>query len=191
MREKLRHAARRRIEQVGIRATAVGDLTRQAGVSKGAFYLLYHSKEDLVKEVFAEVESEVRRELDALVEQPGSAEERLRAIIRFFFEIVGAHPLLRLLADPTEGPQLWRTVPAEEMEELLADDDRYFMEVADRLKETGALDPEASSYLVAAVPRLALAVTQARDLIGDDRHAAMVNLVVDGLTTELQARSTA
>jgi len=144
-----------------------------------------------VKEVFAEVEAEVRRELDAMVEQPESGEDRLRAIIRFFFEIVGAHPLLRLLADPIEGPQLWRTVPAEEMEELLADDDRYFMDVADRLKETGALDAGASSYLVAAVPRLALAISQARDLIGDDRYAAVVDLVVEGLTTELHGRPTA
>lgn len=176
---------------MGIRATAIEDLTRQAGVSKGAFYLLYESKEELVKEVFAEVETEVRGELDDLVGQPGSAEDRLRAVIRFFFDIVGTHPLLRLLADPIEGPQLWRTVPAEEMEELLADDDRYFMEVADRLKQTGALDPEASSYLVAAIPRLALAVTQARDLIGDDRHGAMVDLMVEGLTSELHGRSTA
>ncbi len=185
LRQKLRHAARVRIEQVGIRATAVADLTREVGISKGAFYLLFESKEELVAEVFTEVEAEVRAELDALVDRPARPEDRLGAVIGFLFEVVAGHPLLRLLSDPDEGPLLWRTVPEAEMAERMADDDRYFRSVARRLKAGGSLATDVSPDLVASLPRLALAVAQGRGLIGEDRYQETVELVVAGLVTSL------
>ena len=43
LKTKLRAVARQQIEDRGVRAMAVSDLTRAVGISKGAFYLLYAS----------------------------------------------------------------------------------------------------------------------------------------------------
>jgi len=186
LRERLRRTARSRIEEVGIRATSVDDLSRRVGISKGAFYLLYESKEDLVVAVFSDVEEEVRASLDELVARgEGSPKERMTEFVRFVFESIDRHPLLTLLADSVEAPVLWRSVTPEEMAERMADDDRYFAGLAGVLHSEGVLDPTVSGEVVAGIPLLALAVARGRDLIGEERYNQLVGLVAEGLGSRL------
>jgi AcrR family transcriptional regulator len=44
----------------GIRKTNVEELTEAAGISKGAFYSFYPSKEELFMDILEEIEEEVR-----------------------------------------------------------------------------------------------------------------------------------
>ncbi|MEX0757514.1 MAG: TetR/AcrR family transcriptional regulator, partial [Acidimicrobiia bacterium] len=108
LKKKLHASARHRIEQSGVRSMSVADLARQVGISKGAFYLLYESKDALVMEILDEVESEVRNQLvEVAGDRTGSPTQVMHGVVRTMFEAVGGHPVLALLADPEEGPHIF------------------------------------------------------------------------------------
>jgi AcrR family transcriptional regulator len=183
LKEKLRQAARRRIEEVGVRAVSVAELARQVGISKGAFYLLYPSKDALVMEILGDVESEMRDQLRHIAsERSGSAVELMTQVVRALFDSVQRHPILALLADPDEGPVIWRMVPPAEMEERMADDDRWFAELARDLRTDGILASDTGDDALAGIARLALTVSRDPDL---GRNPGLVDLLCEALGARL------
>jgi AcrR family transcriptional regulator len=183
LKEKLRQAARRRIEEVGVRAVSVAELARQVGISKGAFYLLYPSKDALVMEILGDVESEMRDHLRQIAsDRSGSAVELMTQVVRALFDSVQRHPILALLADPDEGPVIWRMVPPAEMEERMADDDRWFGELASDLRTGGILAADAGDDALAGIARLALTVIRDPDL---GRNPGLVDLLCEALGARL------
>jgi AcrR family transcriptional regulator len=179
IRERLLEAAREHALAVGLRKMSVATLTRAAGISKGAFYGFFGSKEALIMELLTEAEAQLRARLDAAAAGSGPRDERLRRALGVMFHDVATHPLLRVLADPEELAWLERSLGAEVLAAARADDDRYFGELA------GALGLDVSGQHLAGLAGLALAVAVHRDLVGSDRADAVIGLVVDGLVLRL------
>jgi len=183
LRHKLLDAARRRIEEVGVRAMSVADLARQVGISKGAFYLLYESKDALVMGVLGDAEAEVRSALrETAADRSGTPAATMSEVVRAMFEAVGSHPVLGLLADPEEGPHIFRMVPPEDMAARAADDDRWFAELAGQLKADGVMSDAVGDDALAAIARLALTVKRDPDLA---EHSALVGLLCEALGAHL------
>ena len=65
IRERLLAAGQDLFARRGIRATTVEQLARAAGISKGAFYLFYPSKEALFFAIVEEVETAMQARLEA------------------------------------------------------------------------------------------------------------------------------
>jgi AcrR family transcriptional regulator len=63
----------------GFEGTSVQDIVDAAGVTKGAMYHYYGSKDDLLYEVYHQLLSMQTAHLEAIAAGPGTAEERLRA----------------------------------------------------------------------------------------------------------------
>ena len=182
LRHKLKVSARRAIEDAGVRAMSVADLTRQVGISKGAFYLLYESKDVLVMDVLTEVETELRAVLlDVAADRTGSPADVMSRVVRTIFA-VSRHPVLRLLADPEEAPHIWRMVPPEEMERRMADDDRWFAELAVKLRSDGVLTADVADDILAGIARLALTVARDPDLM---RHPDLADTLCSALGAQL------
>ena len=183
LRAKLLDAARRRIEEVGIRAMSVADLTRQVGISKGAFYLLYESKDALVMDVLGGAEAEVRTALVATAaDRSGAPTTTMTRVVRAMFSAVGSHPVLALLVDPDEGPHIFRMVPDDEMAARAADDDRWFAGLAAQLKADGVMSDAVDDDALAAIARLALTVSRDPDLA---KHHGLVGMLCDSLGAHL------
>lgn len=183
LKQKLHASARHRIEQSGVRSMSVADLARQVGISKGAFYLLYESKDALVMEILDEVESEVRNQLlDVASDRTGSPTQVMHGVVRTMFEAVGGHPVLALLADPEEGPHIFRMVTPEQMAERVADDDRWFAELATGLRGDGILAHDVGDDLLAAFARMALTVSRDQELLA---HPTLVDVLCEALAVRL------
>lgn len=183
LKQKLHADARRRIEQSGVRSMPVADLARQVGISKGAFYLLYESKDALVMEILDQVESEVRNQLLAVAsDRTGSPSQVMHGVVRTMFEAVGAHPILALLADPEEGPHIFRMVPPEQLVERAADDDRWFAELAAGLRRDGILAEDVGDDMLAAIARMALTLTRDPDL---RTHPSLIDVLCEALADRL------
>ncbi|HSJ27662.1 MAG TPA: TetR/AcrR family transcriptional regulator [Acidimicrobiia bacterium] len=183
LRRKLVLLARRRIEESGIRAMSIEDLTRQVGISKGAFYLLYDSKDALVMQVLGEAETEVRDRLLAVAADRSADPTTLSTrVVREIFEVMGGHPVLALLADPEEGAHIWRMVPPEDMEARMTDDDAWFATLTAGLRSEGVFGPDVSDDTLAAIARLSLAVARDPDL---NRHPDLPELLVQALGAHL------
>src|SRR5215210_8809122 len=94
----------------GIRKTSVEDLTRAVGISKGAFYLFYDSKEELFFEVLGRFEDEYHADMLESAVQPGvSPRTQVRDFLRRAFMVWKTNPLFARF-DQAEYEYLLRRV---------------------------------------------------------------------------------
>ncbi len=79
VKERLLRVATRLFARNGFEGTSVQDIVDAAGVTKGAMYHYYGSKDDLLYEVYHQLLTLQMTRLTDIVKGSGSAEERLRA----------------------------------------------------------------------------------------------------------------
>jgi AcrR family transcriptional regulator len=65
-RRRVLNAAKQLFDRKGYRDTTIDDITRRANIAHGTFYLYFHGKRDLVRELF----DEAFTEFDAIVSAP-------------------------------------------------------------------------------------------------------------------------
>ncbi len=118
IRKRLRQAGRDSFATLGLRRTSVDDLVKAAGISKGAFYLFYESKEELLQEILEHLEANVHTTvLDRVLSPSHTARQSLRELLKQTVAARQADPLLSKVA-PEELEQLARRVPAERADAL-------------------------------------------------------------------------
>ena len=69
IKKSLQEACKQSWTQYGYKKTSVDDLCKQAGISKGAFYLFFESKEALFCEVICSVQEQICNAASALIEK--------------------------------------------------------------------------------------------------------------------------
>ena len=90
--ERLEAAAMHAVNRRGRRAASVRSITRAAGVTEGALYRHYKSKDALLAAVYDRVVAGMIEEKRALVEGRGPMRERLRDWIRLTYRSFDADP---------------------------------------------------------------------------------------------------
>jgi AcrR family transcriptional regulator len=127
----------RQFSAYGLRKTNLEELARAAGISKGAFYLFYASKEALFMDVVEQVERRFRQELLAAVDLPGpSPRARLFAVLKKAFSLLRTIPLLQFLTG-SDYDLLFRRMPPEQLQEHLASDQVFLEELISRCQRVG------------------------------------------------------
>ncbi len=121
----------------GLKKTNVEEIALAAGISKGAFYAFYPSKEALFMEVIEEAEKRVRQQLLAVIDLPGaSPRARLYAVFKKAFMLFTEIPILRFLTG-SDYELLFRGLPAEKLQQHLANDLAFFDGLVARLRKAG------------------------------------------------------
>jgi AcrR family transcriptional regulator len=121
----------------GLKKTCIEELAQAAGISKGAFYLFYESKEALFMDVAELAEQHFRQEILATVDLPGpSPRARLFAIMKKAFSLLKTIPILQFLTG-SDYDVLFRRVPLEKIQEHLANDRVFFEELISRCHNAG------------------------------------------------------
>ena len=69
IREKLIGACQKRWSRYGYKKTSVEELCRKAGISKGAFYLFFESKEALFCEALCRMQEEIRDGASRIIDE--------------------------------------------------------------------------------------------------------------------------
>lgn len=137
IRKRLHEQGHRQFSAYGLRKTNIEELAEAAGISKGAFYLFYPSKEALFMDVVEQVEERLRQELFAMVDLPGpSPRARLFAILHHAFHRVKTIPLLRFLTG-SDYDLLFRRLPPETFQEHVAHDRAFIDELITRCQNAG------------------------------------------------------
>ncbi len=152
-RQKLLDAARRVIARMGYEAAGVLDITEEADVSKGTFYLHFKDKEDLTRTLIMAGFDDLRAELNAAI-QPGQAPENLQGTLEVLFRYAAQHrDLFRIMLGRQASAEL--TIMAYE----------YFTAVVRDLLTTFSPPPEGAlayppdlvaNYITGAGVRLGL-----------------------------------
>ena len=113
----------------GLKKTSIEELAQAAGISKGAFYLFYESKEALFMDVAELAEQHFRQEILATVDLPGpSPRARLYAILKKAFSLMKTIPILQFLTG-SDYDLIFRRTPPEKFKEHLANDRVFFDEL--------------------------------------------------------------
>lgn len=98
------------IRQKGIKGVTVDDIVAAVGISKGAFYAYYPSKEVGLYEVLKRSEADLFARMEAIMSRKALDKERVE---RFFREVFLATDSVVLYLSPTEHETLLRKLPAE------------------------------------------------------------------------------
>ncbi len=94
-RDQILAGAGRVIGRMGFDAASVTDIAREAGVSKGTIYVYFQGKEDLFEALMEDTRDRLFRALEAELERPGTAREKLLGYARRLAETLCSDPVVR------------------------------------------------------------------------------------------------
>ena len=137
IRERLVEQGFKQFAAFGLRKTNIEELAAAAGISKGAFYIFYESKEALFMDVAEEVEKVFRRDLLTAIDLPGpSPRARLFHVFKMAFDSLKTIPLLALFSGGDYN-LLSRRVPTGKIQEHLGGDLAFMTELVARCQQAG------------------------------------------------------
>ena len=93
-RQRIEDAATKLFVARGITETSVRDITREVGISEGALYRHFESKDDLVWQTFEHGYTSFARELETLAAREQGAKQKIGAMIRGFCRAHDSNPTL-------------------------------------------------------------------------------------------------
>jgi len=122
IRASLLEKGRELFGRYGLKKTNVEDLTRAAGISKGAFYDFYPSKELLFFDILEQFEAELRQTFYQKVFEPGvSPRQRFKELMIEMVVTLDENPILKFFTTE-EYAQLLRKLPPERVQKHVAND---------------------------------------------------------------------
>jgi AcrR family transcriptional regulator len=121
----------------GLTKTNVEEIAQAAGISKGAFYLFFKSKEELFMKVIEQVEKEFRIEAISLIDRPGATPRiRLTHLLVDLFSLWRTVPILHYFTN-TDYQIVLRRMPAQNLKEHFNEDMEFMNSLFNHLNEAG------------------------------------------------------
>ena len=187
--QRLRDAGRQAFATHSLRHVTVDDLARAAGISKGAFYQFFDSKEALLLDLLQRFEADFQRTvLDDVLRSELGPVESLRALLRTAVAVRGTEPLLRNLTE-MDAESLLRRIPPDQAAALRDADvasARRFIEYWREHAAPIGIDAEVLTGLMRAV---VLTTFRQRE-IGPAVYQHVMQLMIDSVSQQLMPTHT-
>ena len=164
IRSRLRAAGAEAFARRGLRGTTVEELARAAGISKGAFYRFYDSKDALLLALVDEYETAAHAEIETAVR--AHPHRGISYLVDSAVHALESHPLLTVLMSE-EGLRALHTATVEQRAVLLERDVRLVHRVVSVMRESGVAIDLPERVLVGLLRSLVF-VGHHRDEIGPD-----------------------
>ena len=168
----------------GLKKTNIEEITRAAGISKGAFYLFYDSKEALFFELLRQFEAEYREQILRDIAKAGLApRQRFAEMLRGLLTRWKANPLLARFGSD-EYEYIARKLPEDQIAAHLQNDVEFSAEFIAACRRAG-LKIEADPKLVTGLMRAVVFLEFHESDIGSEVHADVVAIVIDQIAQYL------
>jgi AcrR family transcriptional regulator len=151
IRAKLLAAGEESFARMGIRRTTVEELARAAGISKGAFYKFFDTKESLFLALLEDHEIRAHAEVEAAVRT--DPHRGLDTLIDTALQATQRNPLLPV-AMSQEGLRLLHGMTEAQREAFVERDVRLVERILERLHQAGVHVSVSSTVLVALLRSL-------------------------------------
>ena len=162
----------------GLRKTTVEDLARAAGISKGAFYLFYQSKEELFFDILEQFEAEFKANILKDFFQPGtSPRQGFKELLKTAISIWKSHPLFKHVSRE-DYEHLRRALPAERVQNHVRYDDSSMVELLAQLAHAGA-GIDCDPRMAAGLTRALVFVSLHEEDFNTDIYPDMMDVLVD------------
>jgi len=172
----------------GLKKTSVEELARAAGISKGAFYLFYDSKEALFFSLLEQYEADFKATLLREIAQHEFAPaERMRRMLAQALTVWKQNALF-VHFSRSEYEQLLRKLPPERVAAHLAEDNRFAEDFVHAWNATG-VTLAAEPQIVAGLIRALFFVSLHEDEFGPDTYTPVIETFISLLAQYLVVAS--
>ncbi len=137
IRAQMREKGKKLFERHGLKKTSVDELSAAAGISKGAFYLFFESKEELFMEILEQIEKEIQTSiLEFTVKTKSDGRKKVADMLKSFLLTWDAYPLLKNLSK-ADFDYLVRKIPAERALQHANHDEEFTNQFIKKIKREG------------------------------------------------------
>jgi AcrR family transcriptional regulator len=180
IRAQFREKGKKLFEKHGLKKTSVDELTKAVGVSKGAFYLYFESKEELFLEILEQIEKEIQTSILEFVVKPNAnPRKNVSGMLESFLLTWDAYPLLKHFSK-TDFDYLVRKVPAERAMQHANNDEDFSNEFINKIKREGIM-VKASPRVISNLIKSLFFIGLHREDLGEAHYQetmdVMINLV--------------
>jgi AcrR family transcriptional regulator len=162
----------------GLKKTNIEEIAAAAGISKGAFYIFYDSKEALFMDVVEQAERAFRQEILASIDLPGpSPRARLSAVLEKAMKLWKTIPLLQSFSR-SDYDLIYRRIPPEKLQEHVASDSAFVDELVARCRGAG-IPIRASVEEIAGLTYALFFTSLHEDDFGADAFEHTISLMVE------------
>jgi len=180
---RIRTAAADLFRRLGFKKTTVADLASAAGISKGAFYLFYAAKEDVMLDLVADYEREMRAQMEAEFKGASDGGDALRRIVKAQVQAVREEPVLRDLVSGDLLQQVWRGASDRKRRESVESDEAFLAHLA-----AHHLPLSVSPAVAAGMLRAVVIVSLQREQIGEESADAVIEAMIDAVVSHIAKR---
>lgn len=161
----------------GFKKVSLDEVVHRAGISKGAFYLFFSSKEIYFLSVLEHMEASLRARFLPVLSAPTlTPAERFRLFLSAMMDALESTPLLARLSSEDLGT-LFASLPEEMVRSHIRGDVSFFAESFAGLLPSGSLPPEISEEALAGVMQLYFYAFVNRERIGAAETRAATDLL--------------
>jgi AcrR family transcriptional regulator len=176
--KRLLEAGYKQFSAYGLKKTNIEELAGAAGISKGAFYLFYESKEALFMDVAERVEERFRQEVLAVIDLPGpSPRARLTAALHKAFTLWKEIPILRFFTR-SDYDLIIRRVSPEMVQEHLRSDRVFIDEFISRCQKAG-IPIQAQADQINGLMYALFLTSMHEDDFGPNNFSGTIDLLVE------------
>ena len=185
IRRQLIDKGRALFERHGLRKTTVEEITKAAGISKGAFYKFFVSKEELYMQILEDLEDTFHTNILEAASNPGEdAHEHIAQLLREVLLSMDSFPILKNF-DREEYDYLVRKISAERVQQHLQSDDAFMAEFIQRIERDGttvSASPVMISNLTKGLFFLNLHRDDLEDIAYEEMMGVFIHLVAGYIT---------
>ncbi|ENK0839696.1 TetR/AcrR family transcriptional regulator [Clostridium sporogenes] len=178
---KLKACANSCMSKYGIKKTTVDELVKEVGISKGAFYKFYDSKELLFFEVFEDYHSEIYGAvLNILITRTDLSErERIEEALLKACKLMKESSIMYIVEN--ELQYLLRKIPPEVLKDHFHSDDVHIREL---IRKSGITINKSPEFVCAVTKAIMLTLSHQRN-IGEEYYDDVLKLLVKGACQQL------
>lgn len=181
----LKRAGRKYLELYGMRKTSVDQLSMEAGISKGAFYKFYETKEHLFFEILEDLHEEIYIEASKILSDPHlSPLERLETAVLHSYMILSTPTILNFMQD--ELPYMIRKISPETISAHKRNDSLNITNLLTKYGIKLNYSPDFISSLVRAI----ISLSREKDVIGEEQFDNILHFLVHTSCVQLLSDAT-
>lgn len=178
IRAQMKEKGKKIFEKHGLKKTSVDELTEAVGISKGAFYLFYGSKEELFMEILEDLEKEIQTSiLDFAIHPNAKARQNIGSLLKGFLLKWDAYPLLKNFSR-SDFDYLVRKIPAERAMQHANSDEEFTNQLIKKIKREG-ISVKASPRIIGNLMKSLFFLSLHREDMGDDAYEESMNVLID------------
>jgi len=178
LRAQMIEKGKKLFEKHGLRKTSVGELTEAVGISKGAFYLFFESKEELFLEILEELEVDFRARIFNFAASPKiNARHLLAKLLKDALLAWDEFPLLKSLS-LADYEYLVRKLPPERIQTHVNRDDDFVADFLERINREGLI-VKAPPHIISNLMKSLFYFSLHRDDLGAENYIETMEVLTD------------